>query len=69
MLSVPEKVLHGESAADHCKFACKHFSLFGVVIAVQYAHGSHADVEVEFAMLVFLGRALLREVASGVFPT
>jgi hypothetical protein len=53
-------------------FVRKYFSLFGAVIAVRHIHGSQADtdlIEVEFATLAFLERALLKEVVSGVLPT
>jgi hypothetical protein len=72
VLSIPEKVLVGETAASRRKFARKHFSLFGAVISVRHVHSNQADdddVEVEYATSAFLERALLKEVVSGVYPT
>ena len=72
MLSVPEKILHGTTAAEHQSFARKHFSLFGAVVAVHHICGEHVEdnvVEVEYAGQAFLEHALLKEVVSGVYPT
>ena len=72
VLTVLEKNMVGETAAEHRAFARKYFSLSGAVIAVHHIQKGNVDLDeirVEFATLAFLERALLKEVAPGIFPT
>jgi hypothetical protein len=72
VLTVLEKNMTGETAAERRAFARKFFSCSGAVVAVRHIRKGNVDqdeIEVEFATLAFLEKALLKEVASGIFPT
>ena len=71
LLSVPEGSITGDTAAIRHANVRKYFSLSGAVIAVRHVRKDQVDedvFEVEFATAAFLEKALMKEIAPGIFP-
>jgi RNA recognition motif. (a.k.a. RRM, RBD, or RNP domain) len=71
LLSVPEGSINGDTAAIRRSNVRKYFSLSGAVIAVRHVRKDQVDddvFEVEFATEAFLEKALMKEIAPGIFP-